>query len=189
MIDIKTENKHKKLHAIAKFLEQSGHIGDAEFLLEVSCDLHDAAVVCHHIKKTRSSVIIAGCTTTVGNTAIGLKPFIDESRLQQSDDSLEPVINTEPRHLTGKTHDWQVTTILSNDLFIETDCNSGRKRRIRKSQCSCGNPVLIEYGVKGFRKDKKRVFYPDRDCEGYDVFRCEVCREPVSQSVPYARYD
>jgi hypothetical protein len=85
--------------------------------------------------------------------------------------------------------DWQVTTILSDNLFIETDCNSGDKRRIRKSYCKCGKPVLIEYNTTGFRKDGKRIFYPERDQEGYHVFRCKTCRQPVNESVPGAEFE
>ncbi len=85
--------------------------------------------------------------------------------------------------------DWQLTTILADGLFIETDWNTGDKRRIRKSRCSCGKPVLIEYSTTGFRKDGKRIFYPERDYEGYHVFRCVQCRQPVDQTVPHAEFD
>ena len=87
------------------------------------------------------------------------------------------------------SRDWQVTAILSDDLFIETDCNSGDKRKIRKSRCECGNPVLIEYNTTGFRKDGKRIFYPGRDEDGYHVFRCEKCRRPVDESVRGAEFN
>ena len=88
-----------------------------------------------------------------------------------------------------KERDWQVTSMLCNDLFIETDCNSGEKRRIRKSTCSCGQDVLIEYNTTGFRKDGKRIFYADRDEPGYHVFRCRSCSEPVHESVLYAEFE
>ena len=91
--------------------------------------------------------------------------------------------------IVGRDRDWQVTEILADDLFIETDCNSGDTRRIRKSRCNCGNPVLIEYGATGFRKDGKRVFYPGQNEDGYHVFLCEKCRKPVDQTVPGAEFD
>lgn len=103
--------------------------------------------------------------------------------------SRDPMINNESDARFLDDRDWQVTTILSDALFIETDCNSGEKRRIRRSVCACGQPFLIQYEVSGFRKDRKRVFYPHHDHEGYDAFRCEACLEPVAQSVPYAEYD
>lgn len=87
------------------------------------------------------------------------------------------------------SRDWQVTAILANNLYIETDCNSGGKRRVRRSQCNCGNPVLIEYNTTGFRKDGKRIFYPGLDEDGYHVFRCEACLQPVHDSVPGAEFD
>ena len=92
-------------------------------------------------------------------------------------------------HKPKGIRDWQVTIILSDNLFIETDCNSGDKRRIRSSYCRCGKPVLIEYNTTGFRKDGKRIFYPERDEDGYNVFRCEKCRQPVNESVPGAEFD
>ena len=92
-------------------------------------------------------------------------------------------------HKPTSIRDWQVTTILSDDLFIEIDCNSGNDRRIRKSRCECGKPMLIEYNTTGFRKDGKRIFYPERVEEGYNVFRCEACRQPVNESVPGAEFD
>ncbi|MFK5951116.1 MAG: hypothetical protein QM500_20365 [Methylococcales bacterium] len=85
--------------------------------------------------------------------------------------------------------DWQVTVILNNGLYVETDCNSGDKRKIRTSKCKCGQPVLIEYNTTGFRKDGKRIFYPENDSEGYHVFRCRNCYEPVNESAQHAEFD
>lgn len=90
---------------------------------------------------------------------------------------------TPPLTSAKKTQDWQVTTILPNNLFIETDCNSGAQRYIRKSVCSCGQVVLIEYCTEGFRKDGKRIFYPDVNDSGVHVFRCKQCHQPVNETV------
>ena len=84
--------------------------------------------------------------------------------------------------------DWQVTAILADNLFIETDCNSGDTRRVRKSRCVCGKEMWIEYNTTGFRSDGKRIFYPYHD-EYHNVFRCENCSRPVSESVIGAEYD
>jgi len=86
------------------------------------------------------------------------------------------------------SHDWQITAILSDEIFIETDCNSGRKRRIRKTSCKCGQPFLIEYDAPlTCRRDGKRIFYPD-DVAGMCAFRCRNCLEPVHETVPGAEY-
>lgn len=85
--------------------------------------------------------------------------------------------------------DWQITTILPGDYLIETDCNSGRKRRLKKSKCSCGQPVLIQLSGATGRRDGKRVFYTDEVNEGWDAFRCKSCHKPVHESVPGAEYD
>lgn len=84
--------------------------------------------------------------------------------------------------------DWQITTVYSDDLLEETDCNSGEKRTLRKSRCRCGQPVLIEYNAHSCRADKKRVFYPDQKDTGWCAFRCKKCHNPVSETVPGAEY-
>lgn len=85
--------------------------------------------------------------------------------------------------------DWQVTSFLLDGMFVETDCNSGRKRWLKKSQCSCGQPVLIEFNSSASnRADNKRVFYPDQEDQGGCVFRCKACRQPAHLSVPGAEY-
>lgn len=86
--------------------------------------------------------------------------------------------------------DWQITALLSDNLFVETDCNTGDKRQVRKTQCSCGEPMLIEYNAQSScRSDKKRVFYPDDTADSlWGAFRCRVCREPVNETVAYAEY-
>ena len=84
--------------------------------------------------------------------------------------------------------DWQITAILPDDMLVETDCNSGEKRTLRKSACSCGQPVLIEYDAHSCRADKKRIFYPDQDDAGWCAFRCKRCHQPVSETVPGAEY-
>ena len=90
--------------------------------------------------------------------------------------------------MTVRDRDWQVTAILADNLFIETDRISGDTRRVKKSRCECGKEVWIEYDTTGFRKDGKRIFYPYHD-EYHHVFRCENCSKPVSESVPGAEYD
>lgn len=84
--------------------------------------------------------------------------------------------------------DWQITTILPNDLFIETDCNSGQTRRIRKTICNCGQAMLIEFDAHSARADKKRIFYPDGPDDWWCVFRCKKCGEPVHDTVPGAEF-
>lgn len=89
---------------------------------------------------------------------------------------------------TGR--DWQTTTILTNTDFIETDCNSGDKRRLKKTQCTCGEKMLIEYNVKtSCRRDKKRIFYHDDGPDSlWGAIRCRACKEPVNETVAYAEY-
>jgi len=84
--------------------------------------------------------------------------------------------------------DWQVTAILPNNMLVETDCNSGTKRTLKKSSCSCGQPVLIEYDSTPCRTDGKRIFYPDSDDTGRCAFRCKQCKEPVHITVPGAEW-
>ena len=85
--------------------------------------------------------------------------------------------------------DWQTTTIAPGGLLWQIDCNSGRERQIRHSDCRCGQHVLIEFNAQySSRRDRKRVFYadsPDNLC----AFRCRGCHEPVSDSVLGAEYD
>lgn len=84
--------------------------------------------------------------------------------------------------------DWQVTALLPGDFIIETDCNSGQKRRLKQSRCRCGQSVLIELEGNPGRRDGKRVFYPDGPDKGWDAFRCKSCHAPVAESVPGAEY-
>jgi hypothetical protein len=84
--------------------------------------------------------------------------------------------------------DWQVLTILTDDTFVEINCNTGEKRHIRKSACKCGQAALIQLsGAKG-RNDGKKVFYPDEKDMGWNAFRCKSCHEPVNLSIPGAEY-
>ncbi len=84
--------------------------------------------------------------------------------------------------------DWQITSILPNDMLVETDCNSGVTRKLRKSRCSCGQAVLIEYDARTCRADGKRIFYPDIEDAGWCAFRCKQCHQPVNESVPGAEF-
>lgn len=84
-------------------------------------------------------------------------------------------------------HD-DITTILPNNMFIETDCASGKTRRIMKSACTCGESFLIEYNTRSCRADGKRIFYPDREDAGWCAFRCRKCHQVVSDSVPGAQH-
>jgi len=90
--------------------------------------------------------------------------------------------------LTRRIRDWRTTEQLNDNLFVQTDYYSGDTRQVEKSQCQCGKEIWIEYGVEGFRADRKRVFYPHQD-EFHHVFRCDQCSSPVSESVPGAEYD
>lgn len=94
---------------------------------------------------------------------------------------VERIVSREP--------DWQVTAILTDDLFIETDCNSGRKRKIRTTNCKCGKPVEIQYDANPGRKDRKLVYHPEDRGTGWCLFRCKGCGKPVSDCVPGAEYD
>lgn len=67
--------------------------------------------------------------------------------------------------------------------------NTGEKRKLRKSTCICGQPVLIQLHGNSLRLDGKRVFYPDELDTGKDAFRCKTCLRPVSESVPGAEYE
>lgn len=88
-----------------------------------------------------------------------------------------------------KSPDWQVTAFLPGDIIIETDCNSGEKRKLGKSKCICGQPVLIQLHGNSGRRDGKRVFYPDEPDTGRDAFRCKTCLRPVAESVPGAEHE
>ena len=97
-------------------------------------------------------------------------------------------MTTEQQQIVSRTPDWQVTAILADDLFIETDCNSGAERTVRTTKCGCGMPVEIEYNASSCRADKKRVYHPEDKNTGWCLFRCKGCGEPVHDSVPYAEY-
>lgn len=84
--------------------------------------------------------------------------------------------------------DWQVLALLPGGFIVDIDCNSGRKRRLKESQCRCGQDVLIQLEGNRLRLDGKRVFYPDEPDKGADAFRCKSCHAPVSESVPGAEY-
>ena|ERR1039457_7391562 len=84
--------------------------------------------------------------------------------------------------------DWQITAILPGDILVERDCNSGATRRLRKSKCACGLPMLIEYNALTWRPDGKRIFYATRPDDGSCLFRCD-CGKIVNTSVPGAGYD
>jgi hypothetical protein len=86
------------------------------------------------------------------------------------------------------TRAWEITGVLGEDLFIQTDTHSGEKRKVRSSECDCGQPVMIEYNTS-HRQDGKRTFYPEDDKENTLVFRCKQCLSPVHESVPYAGFE
>jgi hypothetical protein len=93
-----------------------------------------------------------------------------------------------PTH--GSLPDWQIVTIISDTDYQEVNCNGGGHRRIRKSKCSCGQPVLIEFDSKQTcRRDKLRIFYPDQPDTGWCVFRCKGCGEPIGDNCKDAAYD
>ncbi|AJF08214.1 hypothetical protein [Geoalkalibacter subterraneus] len=107
-----------------------------------------------------------------------------------ADDAANP--NPSPRRTQGPSiaiPDWQVVEKISEDCFYEVDQHTGRKRKIEKSRCCCGQPVLIEREGNLGRGDGKRVFYPDEPDLGWDAFRCKSCHAPVSESVPGAEYE
>lgn len=90
--------------------------------------------------------------------------------------------------LQGKS-DWQITAILSDTLIQETDCNSGRKRTLRKSRCSCGLDMLIEQNSpRTCRTDGKRVFLASEPNTEWGLFRCPGCNQTVDSSVLGAEY-
>jgi len=99
-------------------------------------------------------------------------------------------IRKEQRPVQGEViSDWQITAILSDTLIQETDCNSGRKRTLRKSRCSCGIDMLIELNSpRTCRTDGKRVFLATETNTEWGLFRCPGCTKPVSESVPGAEY-
>lgn len=91
--------------------------------------------------------------------------------------------------LVSREPDWQVTAILADGLFIETDCNSGKTRRIRTTKCQCGKSVEIQYDANSGRRDRKMVYHPEDRGTGWCLFRCKGCGQPVGDSVPGAEYD
>lgn len=107
---------------------------------------------------------------------------------------MKPATSSQTTAPANSKADWQVVTIISNTEYEEVDCNSGDRRRITKSRCACGQPVLIEHdanrgGVRRTcRADGKRVFYPNQPDEGWCVFRCERCSEPIDSTCPDAAY-
>ncbi len=98
--------------------------------------------------------------------------------------------NTRVIRTTQIVRDWQVSMVLSDTVFIETDCNSGTQRRLKKSKCECGEAVLIQRNVdRHFRLDGKRIFYPDSKDDGSCIFRCRNCLQPIDKSVPGAEFE
>lgn len=77
---------------------------------------------------------------------------------------------------------WETTGVLADNLFIQTDAHSGEKRKVRSSECDCGQPVMIEYNAL-LGKNGKRAFYPEDDNENTLVSRCKQCLSPVHESV------
>ena len=86
--------------------------------------------------------------------------------------------------------DWQVSMVLSDTIFIETDCNSGTQRWLKKSNCECGEAVLIQRNVdRCLRMDGKRIFYPDNKDDSSCIFRCRTCLKPIDKTVPGAEFE
>ncbi len=91
--------------------------------------------------------------------------------------------------MTNKTG-WQVSIVLSDTVFVEIDCNSGRKRMLEKSKCECGEAILIQRNAgPGFRTDCKRIFYPDTTDESSCIFRCRNCLKPIDKTAPGAEFE
>ena len=98
--------------------------------------------------------------------------------------------NTRVIRTTQIVRDWQVSMILSDTIFIETDCNSGTQRRLKKSKCECGEAVLIQRNVdRCLRMDGKRIFYPDSKDDSSCIFRCRNCLQTIDKSVPGAEFE
>lgn len=58
------------------------------------------------------------------------------------------------------------------------------------TKCTCGQPVEIRTGKDSrvtFRRDGKQAVYPGE--EGYDIFRCRSCGEPIHETVPEYAYE
>lgn len=86
--------------------------------------------------------------------------------------------------------DWRVSVVLSDTVFVEIDCNSGRKRMLQKSKCECGEAILIQRNAgPGFRNDGKRIFYPDSKDENSCIFRCRNCLKPIDKTAPGAEFE
>ncbi len=75
-------------------------------------------------------------------------------------------------------------------------------QQIIEDICACGKKINVELNCKPrcSRKDKKRPHYPDEELPaGLDpnkysrhsmsVFRCRNCSQPVSETVPSAKYN
>jgi len=70
--------------------------------------------------------------------------------------------------------------------------------RVVKTECSCGEPILIEINAKQTcRIDGKRPFYPDQglpdgcspneyNVNGICVFRCRKCGKVIDDECPEA---
>lgn len=66
---------------------------------------------------------------------------------------------------------------------------------IENTECNCGEKITVRSGadakMKG-RKDGKQVVYTrDQDKPGqteYDIFRCESCGKPISETCKAAAY-
>lgn len=88
------------------------------------------------------------------------------------------------------SEDWQVINVLKENLFIEIDCNSGKKRKIRTSRCKCGAQINIEYNCDfSGRADKKRLFHDEEKNTEWCLFRCKHCERVVSDSVPGGEHE
>lgn len=75
-------------------------------------------------------------------------------------------------------------------------------QQIIKDSCACGKKINVELNCKPrcSRKDKKRPHYPDEELpagldpnkfsrQSMSVFRCRNCSQPVSETVPSAKYN
>ena len=81
--------------------------------------------------------------------------------------------------LVSRDRDWQITTILLNNLYIETDCNSGVKRRIRKSRANAATQYLLNTTRPDSEKEEIMIEYLYTEGAG-------ICSQ--KSSVPGLRY-
>jgi len=66
----------------------------------------------------------------------------------------------------------------------------GKTHHYETHYCECGEEVRVEYGhIDSFRKDGKRIYYPDSKSKDDCIYACRGCHKKIAESCEGARYE